>query len=108
MLLAMPPENVIRTSVPPAITNQVLTSWLLTTSPRSSASSNRFWVGSSDFSVSSSAISPSRQSEFFHLRMSLPENRCPLFRDARALTPVFAGYALIIRRELVQHAFDRA
>src|SRR5262245_13583565 len=27
-------------------------------------------------------------------RMSLSENRSPLFRDERALTPVFAGYAL--------------
>jgi len=26
--------------------------------------------------------------------MSLSENRFPLFRDERALTPVFAGYAL--------------
>src|SRR4051794_11439708 len=42
------------TSVPPASTNQVLTSWLLGTSPRSSASSKRFCVGSSDLSVSSS------------------------------------------------------
>src|SRR5690242_1668736 len=41
------PEKVDRISVPPAITNQVLSSWLLTTSPRSSASSRRFWVGSS-------------------------------------------------------------
>src|ERR1700742_4390266 len=40
------PENVDSTSVPPAIMNQVLTSWLLATSPRSWASSRRFWVGS--------------------------------------------------------------
>src|SRR5579871_2707322 len=49
------PEKVDITSVPPAITNQVLISWLLTTSPRSSASSRRFCVGSSVFSVSSSS-----------------------------------------------------
>jgi hypothetical protein len=41
------PENVDSTSVAPAIMNQVLTSWLLATSPRSWASSRRFWVGSS-------------------------------------------------------------
>jgi hypothetical protein len=43
----MPPENATITKVAPAMMNQVLTSWLLTTSPRLSASSNRFWVGSS-------------------------------------------------------------
>jgi len=47
----MLPENAINTSVAPAMMNQVLTSWLLTTSPRLSASSKRFWVGSSVFSV---------------------------------------------------------
>src|SRR5665213_2136734 len=41
------PENVDSTRVAPAIMNQVLTSWLLATSPRSWASSRRFWVGSS-------------------------------------------------------------
>ena len=41
------PENASASASPPAITNQVLTSWLLTTSPRSSASSSRFCVGSS-------------------------------------------------------------
>ena len=41
------PEKVATTSVPPAIMNQVLISWLLATSPRSSASSSRFCVGSS-------------------------------------------------------------
>src|SRR5581483_5029262 len=46
----MPPENETRTSAPPAMMNQVLTSWLLTTSPRLSASSRRFCVGSSVFS----------------------------------------------------------
>src|SRR6266851_3151099 len=46
-------ENAIRISVAAAMTNQVLTSWLLATSPRSSASSSRFWVGSSERSVSS-------------------------------------------------------
>src|SRR4051794_36122431 len=50
------PEKVDMISVLPAITNQVLTSWLLTTSPRSSASSRRFCVGSSVFSESSSAM----------------------------------------------------
>src|SRR5947199_10394367 len=55
VVMPMPivPEKPISSSVPPAITNQVLTSWLLITSPRSSASSRRFWVGSSDRSVSS-------------------------------------------------------
>src|SRR5262249_55300385 len=62
--LAIEPENAIRSSAPAAITNQVLTSWLLTTSPRSSASSSRFWVGSSECSVSSwaSAIGPHKTS----------------------------------------------
>src|SRR5450755_1717538 len=50
------PEKVDSTSVPPAITNQVLISWLLATSPRSWASSRRFCVGSSVFSLESSAI----------------------------------------------------
>src|SRR5580692_2130993 len=52
------PENVDSTRVAPAIMNQVLTSWLLATSPRSWASSRRFCVGSSVLSVvsSSSAI----------------------------------------------------
>src|SRR5216684_6862806 len=50
------PENVDSTSVPPAITNQVLTSWLLATSPRACASSRRFCVGSSVLSSLSSAI----------------------------------------------------
>ena len=49
--LLIGPENAISTSVAPAMTNQVLTSWLLTTSPRLSASSSRFWVGSSVLSV---------------------------------------------------------
>src|SRR5204863_4135314 len=56
------PENVVRTSVAPAITNQVLTSWLFATSPRSWASSSRFWVGSSvlsDVSFSSAILTPS-------------------------------------------------
>ncbi|MGY4416470.1 hypothetical protein ACVWW4_008206 [Bradyrhizobium sp. LB7.1] len=41
------PEKLDTTSVAPAIMNQVLISWLLATSPRSSASSRRFCVGSS-------------------------------------------------------------
>src|ERR1700732_4258616 len=49
------PENVCSTSVPPAITNQVLISWLLATSPRSWASSSRFCVGSWVFSAASSS-----------------------------------------------------
>src|SRR5690606_19108946 len=51
-------------------TNQVLTSWLLATSPRSSASSRRFCVGSSVFSPScpSSAMrgSPCRRERAQH------------------------------------------
>ncbi len=46
----MLPEKATSTSVAPAMTNQVETSWLLTTSPRLSASSRRFCVGSSVFS----------------------------------------------------------
>src|SRR6185312_16203357 len=53
MLPPIEPEKDDSTSVAPAITNQVLTSWLLATSPRSRASSRRFCVGSSVFSVSS-------------------------------------------------------
>src|SRR5712691_1199516 len=45
------PEKIIRLSAAAAMTNQVLTSWLLTTSPRSIASSSRFWVGSSERSA---------------------------------------------------------
>src|ERR1700681_1605173 len=45
------PENVDSTSVAAAITNQVLISWLLATSPRSWASSRRFCVGSSVLSA---------------------------------------------------------
>ena len=48
MPLLIAPENDSRIRVAAPRTNQVLTSWLLTTSPRSSASSSRFWVGSSD------------------------------------------------------------
>ena len=51
--LLMVPENAISTSAAPAIMNQVLTSWLLTTSPRLRASSRRFCVGSSVLLVSS-------------------------------------------------------
>src|SRR5450631_3675118 len=57
-------ENVDRISVAPAITNQVLISWLLATSPRSWASSRRFCVGSSVFSdASSSAMVPGLSAE---------------------------------------------
>jgi hypothetical protein len=49
-------EKVVSSSVAPAMMNQVLTSWLFATSPFSSASSRRFWVGSYVRSVSSSAI----------------------------------------------------
>ncbi len=49
-IVPIEPENADSASVAPAMMNQVLTSWLLTTSPRSSASSSRFWVGSSVFS----------------------------------------------------------
>src|ERR1700736_6520758 len=58
------PENVDNTSVAPAITNQVLISWLLATSPRSWASSRRFCVGSSvlsDASFSSAMVRLSPQ-----------------------------------------------
>src|SRR6516225_3154494 len=63
------PEKVDMTSVPPAITNQVLISWLLATSPRSSASSRRFWVGSSVLSEASfsSAMNPATLSERHHV-----------------------------------------
>src|SRR5450432_1400022 len=65
MPLPIDPENVDSTSVAPDITNQVLISWLLTTSPRSWASSRRFCVGSSVLSVVSlssaiSGLSPRR------------------------------------------------
>src|SRR3954451_21229988 len=73
------PENDDITSVAPAIRNQVLTSWLLATSPRSWASSSRFCVGSCVFSdASSSAMASSalsgpysgscsgRYSDFWH------------------------------------------
>ena len=53
ILILMPPRTSSGSACAPASTNQVLTSWLLTTSPRSSASSSRFWVGSSERSVSS-------------------------------------------------------
>ena len=42
-LAPMPLEKAISTSVAPAMMNQVLTSWLLTTSPRLSASSSAVW-----------------------------------------------------------------
>src|ERR1700736_3753012 len=64
----MPPpvdaENADRINVAPAITNQVLISWLLATSPRSWASSRRFCVGSSvlsDASFSSAMVRLSPQ-----------------------------------------------
>ena len=49
------PEKVDITKVAAAITNQVFSSWLLTTSPRSSAWSRRFCVGSSVLSSESSS-----------------------------------------------------
>src|SRR6266550_1225098 len=64
----------------PAITNQVLSSWLLTTSPRSSASSRRFCVGSSVLSEVS-------------------------FSSAIDRYPPFATFqALFERRHVVHHA----
>ncbi len=63
LMLPNEPENAESASVAPAMMNQVLTSWLLTTSPRSSASSRRFWVGSSVFSERS-VSSATRQLEF--------------------------------------------
>src|SRR5438477_8427503 len=74
------PENVDSSSVAPAITNQVLSSWLLTTSPRSSASSRRFCVGSSVLSEVS-------------------------FSSAIDRYPPFATFqALFERRHVVHHA----
>src|SRR6476646_1504905 len=55
-LAPMPLEKAVSTSAAPAMTNQVLTSWLLATSPRSSASSRRFCVGSSVFSVAAVSL----------------------------------------------------
>src|ERR1700757_2537096 len=58
------PEKVDMASVAAAITNQVLSSWLLTTSPFSTAWSSRFCVGSSvlsDVSLSSAINCPSLQ-----------------------------------------------
>ena len=61
------PPKVDITSVPPAMMNQVLISWLLATSPRSSASSRRFCVGSSVLSeVSASSAIGCRQSPYQH------------------------------------------
>src|SRR5947209_15025947 len=62
------PEKVESTSVAPAIMNQVLTSWLLATSPRSCASSRRFWVWASVFSAGScsSAIASAPRDQFVH------------------------------------------
>src|SRR3954468_23667063 len=48
------PEKPNTTSVAAPMTNQVLTSWLLTTSPRLTASSSFRWVGSSERSPLSS------------------------------------------------------
>src|SRR6202035_2162823 len=58
------PEKFEITRVAPAIMNQVLTSWLLATSPRSSASSRRFCVGSSERSPPSSSSAMVRQPLF--------------------------------------------
>src|SRR5688572_18310128 len=67
--LLMLPAKAASISVAPAITNQVETSWLLTTSPRLIASSSRFCVGSCERSVScwspSSAIYASRSRREF-------------------------------------------
>src|SRR4051812_10249597 len=62
------PEKVDSTSVAPAIMNQVLTSWLLATSPRSCASSRRFCVGSSVFSAASrsSATASAPRNQLVH------------------------------------------
>ena len=95
----MPPENAISTSVAPAMMNQVLTSWLLTTSPRLSASSRRFCVGSSVFSVLSvsSAISAdcalpiSRAARGRRARLRYSRQRCPSWR--RSPTAAAAGRA---------------
>src|SRR5215472_18033707 len=65
-----------------ASTNQALTSWLLTTSPRLTASSSRRWVGSSVFSALSCSS-------------AMPE---------AALHALAHGAG--VRRELAQHAFD--
>src|SRR5688572_12605906 len=51
-LFAEMPPNMNSAMVAPSSRNQVLTSWLLATSPFLIASSMRFAVGSSDFSVS--------------------------------------------------------
>src|SRR3954463_14837180 len=59
--LLIEPEKAASISAPPPITNQVETSWLLTTSPRSSASSRRFWVGSSVRSASCWSFSAMRR-----------------------------------------------
>src|SRR5271165_620325 len=64
MLVPIEPEKVDIASVAAAITNQVLSSWLLTTSPFSTAWSRRFCVGSSvlsDVSLSSAIDRPSLQ-----------------------------------------------
>src|SRR5581483_846124 len=64
ILLPIEPEKVDIASVAAAITNQVLSSWLLTTSPFSTACSSRFCVGSSvlsDVSLSSAITAPARR-----------------------------------------------
>src|SRR5437870_11810313 len=74
------PENVDNTSVPPAITNQVLTSWLLATSPRACAASRRICVGSSVLSSLSAAIA------------ALLFQRCQLVHDVGAVVGVGAQH----------------
>lgn len=59
-LAAVEPEKATRASAAPAITNQVVTSWLLTTSPCLSASSRRLWVGSSVLLLSSRSSAMAR------------------------------------------------
>jgi len=38
--------------------------------------------------------------------MSSSENRFPLFRDMRALTPVFTGYALAAAKNTIASSID--
>src|ERR1700722_15744505 len=78
------PENVDNVRVAPAITNQVLISWLLATSPRSWASSRRFCVGSCVLSAVS--FSSAMASSGFRL------NRYQLMHDADEIIQVSAHH----------------